>query len=90
MEEEPEGMTRSTLKRTVLESGRHCPMVTVSPSLQRKHGDRWAGVLLCLFSYLQPCSSACCGTAARAQAPPECPPRTAGTCGCSGSSCGAR
>ena len=33
---------------------RHCPMITVSPSLTRKHGDTCAGMLPCRFSYLHP------------------------------------
>lgn len=51
--EVPCGMTLSTLKRTVLLSGRHWPIMTLSPVLQRKHGEMCAGVLLCRFSYLK-------------------------------------
>ena len=49
----PCGMTLSTLKRTVLLRGRHWPTMTLSPTLHRKHGEMWAGVLLCRFSYLR-------------------------------------
>ena len=30
----------------------HWPMMTMSPSETRKHGETWAGTLLCRFSYL--------------------------------------
>ena len=42
--------TLRTLKRTVLESGRHSPTVTTSPSLMRKAGEAWAETVLCRFS----------------------------------------
>lgn len=48
----PCGITLRTLNRTVLDKGLHCPIITVSPSLQRKQGEMWAGTFLCLFSYL--------------------------------------
>lgn len=31
----------------------HCPMITWSPSFTRKHGEMWAGMFECLFSYLK-------------------------------------
>lgn len=36
---------------------RHWPMMTVSPSLTRKHGDTCAATLLCRFSYLRSCAN---------------------------------
>merc|ERR1719219_2025699 len=40
----------STLKRTVLERGRHSPTVAMSPSLTSKAGEQCTATLLCLFS----------------------------------------
>lgn len=38
--------TRMTLNRTVLDSGRHWPMVTWSPAFRPIHaGEQWAGVI---------------------------------------------
>lgn len=34
------------------EANLHWPMMTWSPSLTRKHGETWAGMFECLFSYL--------------------------------------
>jgi hypothetical protein len=48
---DPAGMTLITLKRTVFDSGLHCPTMTVSPSLTRKQGDTWADSIECRFSY---------------------------------------
>lgn len=46
------GVTFKTLKWTVLVKGRHSPIKTISPSLTEKAGETWAGMFLCLFSYL--------------------------------------
>lgn len=43
--------TAQQMQRRTLDSGRHSPMVTVSPSRTRKHGETCAGVLEWRFSY---------------------------------------
>ena len=60
------GITLSVLKRTVLDSGLHCPTTTLSPSRTRKHGDRCALRFECRFSYrmyLRTVGYACVGYA---------------------------
>jgi hypothetical protein len=44
-------VTRSTLKRTVFDSGRHCPTVTMSPTSTRNAGETCAARFLWRFSY---------------------------------------
>merc|ERR1719290_383639 len=43
-------VTLITLKRTVLDRGRHSPTVITSPmAMSLKQGDTWAEMFLCLF-----------------------------------------
>lgn len=48
------GSCSSTLKRTVLDKGRHCPMVTMSPSFTFcQHGEQCTVMFLWRFSNLK-------------------------------------
>lgn len=52
--------TRTTLKRTVLDRGRHWPTVTLSPTSTRKAGEQWAARLRWRFSYREYFGMKCC------------------------------
>lgn len=41
------------MKRLISGPNLHWPIITWSPSFTRKHGDTWAGMFECLFSYLK-------------------------------------